>query len=97
MLWSDMQRSFLAQFGEYLLEKRNFIKVGTIGFGVPFTAFIIWLAGGYGGAGWWLFLALLAMMGGWVWAILMWAVLQGNIRQISSELRSKREDEGTRP
>lgn len=72
-----------ARVGKYLREKRNFIKVGTVAFGVPFTAVTLWIAGGYGGVGWWLFLVALAFAASWLWALGMWFVLESDLRKIS--------------
>ena len=54
---------------------------------------ILW---GWGGVGWWLFLIVLALLAGWVWAYFMWLALENDIRRISSDSTAQKVDEGTR-
>jgi hypothetical protein len=74
----------VTRFGEYLQERANFIKAGTICFSALAVPGVLWVAGKYGGVGWWLFLALLSILGAWVWAVGMWWVLKDDIQQRSS-------------
>ena len=78
---------------EYLKEKRNFVKVGTVAFGVPFATGAHWMVGAYGGVAWWLFLVVLALVGSWVWASLMWLALEGDIRRSPSDSAASNVDD----
>ena len=80
----------------YLREKRNFIKVGTVGFGVPFAIAALWIAGKYGGLAWWLFLIALALAAGWVWASLMWLAVKNDLEKMSSDSTAQEVNKGTR-
>lgn len=71
------------KFGSYLRNRRNFMKYGVASVGVPGAVGLLWMFGGNGGVGWWLFLVVLALAAGWMWAYLMWLVL-GNDLQTSS-------------
>lgn len=50
------------------------MKVAGCGFGVLFAIGLLWQFSSHGGIGWWLFLAALAALSGWVWAYCMWFV-----------------------
>ena len=60
----------------YLEDRRNFIRVATLGFGVPFCLFLLWMFGRFGGAGWWFFLVGLAFAISYIWARVMWIVFK---------------------
>ena len=79
-----MQQNLRARFAKYLQHRPNFIKVWGTTFGVAFAVVELWMFGKYGGVGWWLFLAVLAVPAGWVWAFLMWHVMEHDIRRLSS-------------
>jgi len=70
---------------KHLRDKRSFIKVETVAFGVPFAVAELWMFGAHGGVGWWLFLVVLAFAGAWIWASLMWLVLKNDLRRMSSD------------
>lgn len=91
-----MQRNLLVRFGKYLQHRRNFMKVATAAFGLLFTAAVLWMFGGYGGVGWWLFLVALAVPVSWLWAFCMWLVCENDIRRISSDSTAQKVNEGTR-
>jgi hypothetical protein len=90
--------AYLAQkrVATYLREQRNFIKVGTVGFGVAFATAALWIAGKYGGLAWWLFLIALALAAGWVWASLMWLAIKSDIERMSSGSTAQKVNEGAR-
>jgi len=67
-----MQAERFVNFGTWLQIRRNFMWYGTLGVGVPLGLGGIWICGGYGGYGFALFLAVLGLVGGWVWAYFMW-------------------------
>ncbi|OGA53023.1 MAG: hypothetical protein A3F74_04815 [Betaproteobacteria bacterium RIFCSPLOWO2_12_FULL_62_58] len=77
-----MQRSLRVRLALYLQERRNFIGVGAIAFGMPCAIAELWMFGEYGGIGWWIFLVLLAIPAAWAWAYFMWAALEDDIRKI---------------
>lgn len=79
-----MRRKFLLNLGEYLGERRNFIKVGAIGFGVLFGAALLWRLGRHGTVGWWLFLLMVAFLVGWAWAYFMWRAFENDFRRIAN-------------
>lgn len=70
-------------------QKSNFIKVGTVAFGVPFAIAALWIVGGYGGFGWWLFLTIVAFLAAWAWTFFMWVALASDFQRISSASKSK--------
>jgi hypothetical protein len=62
------------RFAEYLSEKSNFVRFGTVCFSAPLAVAMLWQFGDLRGAGWWLFLVVVCFISGWVWAQLMWLV-----------------------
>ena len=60
----------------YLEDRHNFIKLVSLGVGLPFALALLWMFGSYGGIGWWLFLAVLAIGVGSVSAFFMWFVFK---------------------
>ena len=62
--------------GSYLENRRNFMRVVSVGVGVPFTLALFWMFGSYGGAGWWLFLAVLAFLTARISAFVLWFVFK---------------------
>ena len=60
----------------YLESRSNFMKVVSLGFGVPFGVVLLWMFGNYWGLGWWLFLSVVALATGRVWAFFMWFVFK---------------------
>ena len=60
----------------YLADRGNFMNVGTLAFGLSFAIGLLWMFGGYGSIGWWLFIILLAIVGGRVWSFFMWFVFK---------------------
>jgi hypothetical protein len=91
-----MGQELLVDIGKYVREKRNFIKVGTASVGVLSAIGLLWMFGTYGGAGWWLFLIVLALLGGWAWAHLMWLAVGNEFRKISSDSTAPKVNEDTR-
>lgn len=79
-----MRRKLLLKLGEYLGEKRNFIKVGAISFGVLSAIGLLWMLGRHGSIGWWLFLVVVAFLTGWAWAYFMWLAFENDFRRISN-------------
>ena len=61
----------------YLEDRRNFMKVVSLCVGLLFGLALLWMFGSYGGIGWWLFLAVLALVTGRVSAFFMWFVFKG--------------------
>jgi hypothetical protein len=80
----------------YLRERSNFIKVGTVGFGVPFAIAALWIAGKYGGLAWWVLLIALALAAGWMWASLMWLAVRSDIERMSSGSVARKVDDAAR-
>lgn len=70
----EMQPSLRAR--SYLEDRRNFMKVASLGFGMLFGLALLWMFGSYGEIGWWLFLAIVALVAGRVWAFFMWFVFK---------------------
>lgn len=60
----------------YLEDRRNFMKVVSLSVGLLFALALLWMFGSYGGIGWWLFLAALALVVGFVSAFFMWFVFK---------------------
>jgi hypothetical protein len=69
----------------YLKDRRGFIKVATASFAVPFAVAVLWMFGAHGGLGWWLFLVVLALGAGWLWASAMWLVVKSDLERIPSD------------
>jgi len=59
-----------------LHDRRYFTNVATIAFGVPAVVAFLWMFGSYGGLGFWLFLSVVALACGRIWAYLMWFVFK---------------------
>ncbi len=91
-----MQPNLRVRFAKYLQHRRNFMKVATAAFGLPFVVGVLWMFGGYGGAGWWLLLVALALPVSWLWAFFMWFVCENDIRRISSDSTAQKINEDTR-
>jgi hypothetical protein len=53
---------------------------------LPASAGLVWKLGPAGGVGWWIFLVLLGIIGGWLWSALMWIVCKADLQRIASEL-----------
>jgi uncharacterized membrane protein len=60
----------------YLEDRRNFMKVVSLGVWLLFALALLWMFGSYGGIGWWIFLAVLALVVGCVSAFFMWFVFK---------------------
>lgn len=69
------------RFRLFMSERRNFVRVATLAFGILFASWSLSIVGGRGGAAWWLFVVAVAFAMGWVWAIGMWAVCKEDIRR----------------
>jgi hypothetical protein len=52
------------------------MKVVSLGIGFAFAIALLWMFGNYGGLGWWLFLAVVALITGYVSAFFMWFVFK---------------------
>jgi hypothetical protein len=78
-----MQPKLRVRLGRYIREKRNFIKVGTLSFGVPAAVGELWIFGKHGDLGLWLLLLILTFAGAWVWASVMWLVIKDDLERIS--------------
>lgn len=85
-------KSVRVSFGKYLQDKSNFIRVGTVGIGVPAAVGLLWMFGGHGGVGWWLYLVVLAFGGGWLWAVFMWLVFKNDIQRMSPDSTAQKVD-----
>ncbi len=62
--------------GSYLEDRQNFMKVVSLSVWVLFALALLWMFGGHGGIGWWLFLVVLALVVGCVSAFFMWFVFK---------------------
>ena len=60
----------------YLEDRRNFMKVTSLGFAALYGLALLWMFGDYGGIGWWFFLVVLALVAGRVGAFFMWFVFK---------------------
>lgn len=92
----SVQQNLLVRLGKYLHHRRNFMKVASATFGLPFAAVMLWMFGEYGGVGWWLFLVALALPAAWMWAFFIWLALENDIRRISSDSTVQKVNESTR-
>ena len=88
-----MPSRLLVNLGFYILDKRNFFKVGIGGFGGFTVAYLLWSFGPWGGLPWWLFLIALGLASGWAWSWFMWKFFQADIQRISSLIDARRRDE----
>ena len=61
--------------GRFLDRKWNFVTVTTVTIGPLLALLLWWKFGDYGSAGFWLFMLLLWMLGAFIWALMMWAIL----------------------
>ncbi len=60
----------------YLEDRRNFTKVWSSVCGSLFALALLWMFGHYGGMGWWVFIVVVALLSGWVGALIMWPVFK---------------------
>lgn len=91
-----MQPNLRVRFAKYLQHRHNFIKFGVASVGVPGAVGLLWMFGGHGGVGWWLFLVVLGLAAGWAWAFFMWQVCESDIRRLSSDSTAQKVSEGPR-
>jgi len=59
-----------------LEDRRYFMKVMSVGTSIPAVIAFLWMFGGEGGLGFWLFLSLVAITSACVSAYLMWFVFK---------------------
>ena len=79
------------RFAEYLSHKSNFVKFGVAILGVPFGVGEFWMFGKLGGPGWWLLIAVVALIAGWVWAQLMWLAVGHDFRKYRPKSMERKE------
>ena len=60
----------------YLEDRRNFMRVVSLGVGLLFALALLWMFGYFGGLGWWFFIIVLALVVGRVSAFFMWFVFK---------------------
>jgi len=77
------------RFGDWLSIRRNFISFGTWTMGaLSFVVLFVWLRLGYGIGGpiFWIVIALVSVLAGYVWALLMWhLVFAERIRRLGED------------
>jgi hypothetical protein len=78
-----------ARLGYYLREKRNFVWVGTLSFGVLCSAVVLWMLGEDGGPAWWLALTGLSFLLGWIWARVMWTFFKSDFENLRVDSRQR--------
>jgi len=91
-----MQPILRVRIALYLQEQRNFIKAGTVGFGVPFAIAGLWMFGQYGGFDLWLFIVALTIPVSWLWAFCMWHVYKTSVPRIQPNGRAQRTNDDPR-
>jgi len=62
-----------------LREKRGFVRLGTIAFGLPFALGELWVFREYSGIGFWLFVLVVSFGFAWIWASIMWYVYESTV------------------
>jgi hypothetical protein len=78
----------LARLGNYIATERNFLAVSTVGLGIPAAAIAVWGLREYGefvvGVA-----ALFAVLGAYVWGLIMWRVMFRDIYARIETLKQK--------
>jgi len=91
-----MRQETLVNVGKYMRQKPNFIRIGGGSVGILSAVGFLWMFGKYGGAGWWMFLIVLALLAGWVWAHFMWLAVGNDIQKLSSDSTGQKTNDNTR-
>lgn len=90
----ETMRDFFLKFTNYLRDRSNFIKSGTAIVGSMSAIGLLMMFGKFGGIGWWLFLAVLAFLAGWVWACFMWFVCKDELQRVPTVSSSPKTTDG---
>jgi len=67
-----------------LSQRKTFVPAAALLFGILSTVGVLFVAGEFGGPGWWLFLILLSAAGSWGWAEGMWFFLREDFQRVSN-------------
>jgi len=59
------------------ITRKRFLRECLVLPGVLFAATLLFTFGAWGGAFWWVFLAILGLFSGWLWGILFWKFFLG--------------------
>jgi nitrate reductase NapE component len=74
-----MSLSVLARLGNYIRERRNFLKFSVVSAGLPAAAIALATLGSYGAVVFWIFLVILAPAGAYLWGVVFWELFLENI------------------
>ena len=74
-----MSLSVLARLGNYIRERRNFLKFSVVCVGIPAAAIALVTLGSYGGVVFCIFLVILALACAYLWGMVFWELFLKNI------------------
>lgn len=72
-------RRWSARLGNYIRDRRSFLKFAVVCAGVPAAAVALATLGSYGGVVFWIFLVVLALACAYLWGVVFWELFLKNI------------------
>ena len=73
-------------FSLIIASKRNTLIYATCGVGIPAAFLVVWLFRGHGGIGFAVFGAVVGLVSGYLWGVVMWVIFVGpRLRRLSNQ------------